>query len=58
MALNEEFKVKAATPTAYIRWTGVWDMQDLYESMVVWFRERKYKFHEKIYKHKHPSRLV
>ena len=55
MALNEEFKVKAATPTAYIRWTGVWDMQDLYEIMVGYLRGKKYKFHEKVYKHKHPS---
>ena len=30
-------------------------MQDLYERLVDWFRKRKYKFHEKIYKHKHPS---
>lgn len=43
------------TATAWIRHTGVWDMQDLYESMVDWFRLRKYKFHELVYKHKHPS---
>ena len=44
-----------AEPVAFIRYKGVWDMQDLYETMVDWFRKRKYKFHEKIYKHKHPS---
>jgi len=41
--------------SSVIRFKGVWDMEDLYESMVDWFRRRKYKFHEKIYKHKHPS---
>ena len=43
------------TPAAYLRWSGIWDMQDLYESMVDYFRRRKYKFQEKVYKHKHPS---
>jgi len=45
----------APTPVAHIKYKGVWDMQDLYESAIDWFRKRKYKFHEKIYKHKHPS---
>ena len=45
----------APTPTAWVRHIGVWDMQDLYESLVDWFRGRKYKFHELVYKHKHPS---
>ncbi|MBI2139469.1 hypothetical protein HYU14_00980 [Candidatus Woesearchaeota archaeon] len=39
----------------YIRKAGVWDMQDLYESMADFLRMRKYKLHEKIYKHKRPS---
>ncbi|MBS3097527.1 hypothetical protein J4209_01885 [Candidatus Woesearchaeota archaeon] len=47
--------LKCTTPTAYLRYTGIWDMQDLYESMAGWFRHRKYKLHEKVYKHKHPS---
>ncbi|MBD3164041.1 hypothetical protein GF323_02490 [Candidatus Woesearchaeota archaeon] len=38
-----------------IRFKGVWDMQDLYEFMINYLRERKYKFHERVYKHKHPS---
>ncbi len=42
-------------PTPHIRFKGVWDMQDLYEFMISYFREKKYKFHEKVYKHKHPS---
>src|SRR3989338_1471043 len=54
--LNEVFHdVRCDTPVAYMRWTGIWDMQDLYESMVDYLRMKKYKFHEKIYKHKHPS---
>ena len=42
-------------PTSFIRYKGVWDMQDLYESMIDWFKKRKYKFREHLYKHKHPS---
>ena len=52
---SSEMYVKSGTPTVYIKYNGVWDMQDLYESAIDWFRKRKYKFHEKIYKHKHPS---
>lgn len=55
MKHKETNYVKVATPSAYIRYKGVWDMQDLYQSMVDYFRERKYYFHESIYKHKHPS---
>lgn len=49
------FQAGQPTPQAYLRFTGVWDMQDLYENMVNWFRMKKYKLHERIYKHKHPS---
>jgi len=42
-------------PSMHIRYKGVWQMQHLYESMVDYLRKKKYKFHEKIYKHKHPS---
>jgi len=49
------FEKGTPTATTYIKYKGVWDMQDLYESMVDWFRKRKYKFYEKIYKHKQPS---
>ncbi len=44
-----------AEPPTYIRYKGIWDMQDLYEAIYDWFRSRKYKMHEKVYKHKHPS---
>ncbi len=43
------------TPTVYIKFKGVWDMEDLYISMVDYLRDRKYKFQERIYKHKRPS---
>ncbi|MBW2980839.1 hypothetical protein KY360_05475 [Candidatus Woesearchaeota archaeon] len=46
---------KPGTPTAYIRYKGIWNMQDLYQVMVDFFRRRKFKFYERIYKHKHPS---
>jgi hypothetical protein len=42
-------------PPPHIRFKGVWDMQDLYEFMINYLKEKKYKFHEKSYKHKHPS---
>ncbi len=45
----------SGTPVAYIRYKGIWDMQSLYQAMVEWCKRRKYKFYEKIYKHKHPS---
>ncbi|MFH1641440.1 MAG: hypothetical protein ABIC04_00915 [Nanoarchaeota archaeon] len=42
-------------PKTFIRYKGVWDMQDLYEAMIDWFRRNKYYFKEAVYKHKHPS---
>ena len=54
----KEFAYIPGGPThwiPHIRFKGVWDMQDLYEFLADYFRERKYKFHEKVYKHKHPS---
>lgn len=42
-------------PPLKIRYKGTWDMQDFYEGCISWLRERKWKFHEKVYKHKHPS---
>ena len=49
------FKQNQPMPVPHIRFKGVWNMQDLYEFMIDYFREKKYKFHEKMYKHKHPS---
>lgn len=49
------YQIGKPTPPTIIRFTGVWDMQDLYEAIADWFRRKKYKLHEKVYKHKHPS---
>jgi hypothetical protein len=46
---------KAGAPVLYIKYKGIWDMQDLYQAMTDWFRRRKFRFYERIYKHKHPS---
>jgi hypothetical protein len=42
-------------PNMHLRYGGIWDMQDLYESMINYLRNKKYKFNETAYKHKHPS---
>ncbi|MCK5282059.1 MAG: hypothetical protein KAK00_01495 [Nanoarchaeota archaeon] len=57
MASYKDIPQKASTGVYQlkIRYKGTWDMQDLYESTINWLRERKWKFHEKMYKHKHPS---
>jgi hypothetical protein len=49
------FDAGSPTPPTHLRFSGVWDMQDLYEAISNWFRMRKYEFHERSYKHKHPS---
>ncbi len=41
--------------TIYIKYKGVWDMEDLYISMIDYLRERKFRFQERVYKHKRPS---
>lgn len=41
--------------TLFIRYKGIWDMQDLYETLADFFRNQKFKFQEVIYKHKRPS---
>jgi len=55
MVKSKVFPSAILEDPAYINYKGVWDMQDLYESMIDFFMRRKYKFQEKIYKHKHPS---
>jgi hypothetical protein len=51
----EDMYTSIDLPVVYIRYKGIWDMQDLYQSMVDYFRRKKFKFYERIYKHKHPS---
>jgi len=55
MVKSKNFPKDLPEDPAYVNYKGVWDMQDLYESMIDFFMRRKYKFAEKIYKHKHPS---
>lgn len=55
MAEEGAWNEPVSEPTTYVKYKGIWDMQDLYESIADWFRIRKYKFHERVYKHKHPS---
>ncbi|MEK6809020.1 MAG: hypothetical protein AABY14_05005 [Nanoarchaeota archaeon] len=43
------------TPPAHIRYTGIWDMEDLYNSLADWFRYKKYKFKEELYEHRQPT---
>ena len=53
--MEEQIVEPGAEPITYIKYKGIWDMQDLYESIADWFKKRKYKFHERVYKHKKPS---
>jgi len=56
MPLPNFFKISSpALGPQYLRYKGIWDMDDLYISMVDWFRQKKYKFYEHLVKHKHPS---
>src|SRR3989338_4525676 len=42
-------------PTSHVRYKGVWDMQDLYQSMADWFKYKKYKFNELLEEHRQPT---
>ena len=39
----------------YIQYKGIFDMQDLYESIAEFFRQKKFKFHEVQYRLRKPS---
>src|SRR3989344_6474946 len=43
------------TRTAYIQYKGVFDMQDLYESIADFFSQKKFKFYEKQQRHRKPG---
>ena len=51
----EDFYLKVPFPPTYLQYKGVWDMQDLYETIADFFRNQKFKFHEIFYKHKRSS---
>ncbi len=42
-------------PTYFIRFSGIWDMQDLYENMAAWFKYKKYKFNEVYNEQREPT---
>ena len=41
--------------TAYIQYKGIFDMQDLYESIADFFSQKKFKFYEKQQRHRRPG---
>ncbi|HLC64835.1 MAG TPA: hypothetical protein VJI46_01785, partial [Candidatus Nanoarchaeia archaeon] len=55
MEKRTHFYVKSPTGQLWLRYKGVWDMDDLYKKMADWFRSRKYNFYERAFKHKTPT---
>ncbi len=47
--------VEAGTPTVYVQYKGIFDMQDLHQSIADFFRQKKFKFYEKQQRHRRPS---
>ncbi|MBI2653805.1 hypothetical protein HYX02_03250 [Candidatus Woesearchaeota archaeon] len=43
------------TPTVYIQYKGIMDMQDIYESIADFFRQKKFKFYETQQRLRRPS---
>src|SRR3990167_3385167 len=43
------------TRTAYIQYKGIFDMQDLYESIADFFSQKKFKFYEKQQRYRKPG---
>lgn len=46
---------EAPTPSVYIQYRGIWDMQDLYESIADFFRQKKFKLYEPQQRLRRPS---
>ncbi len=46
---------EAPTFTLYIQYKGIFDMQDLYESIADFFRQKKFKFYEKFQRLRKPG---
>ena len=46
---------EAPTRTAYIQYKGIFDMQDLYESVADFFSQKKFKFYEKKQRYRKPG---
>jgi len=53
-----EFAYPVAGDASYhIQYKGVWDMQDLVETMSDFFKLQKFKIREKLVQHKRPALL-
>ena len=46
---------EVATPTVYVQYKGIFDMQDLYETIADFFRQKKFKLYEKQQRLRRPS---
>ena len=46
---------EAPTPPVYIQYKGIFDMQDLYETIADFFRQKKFKFYETQQRLRRPS---
>jgi len=46
---------EAAVGPLYIQYKGIFDMQDLYETIIDFFRQKKFKFYEKQQRHRRPG---
>ena len=47
--------VELGTPTVYVQYKGILDMDDLYQSIADFFRRKKFKFYEKQQRHRRPG---
>jgi hypothetical protein len=45
----------AGTPHVYVQYKGIFDMQDVYESIIHFLREKKFKVHEKQHRYRKPG---
>ena len=46
---------KAPHPTLYIQHKGIWDMDGLLRTITEFFTSQKFKFYEKLQRHRHPG---
>ena len=46
---------EAGTPTVYVQYKGIFDMQDVYETIADFFRQKKFKFYEKEQRYRKPG---
>ena len=51
----DEFVIEAGTPTFFLQFKGLWDMQDVYATIADFLRRQKFKLHEKLQRHRAPS---